>query len=126
MKVIACHAARLRVAEMQRLYRQRGPHALPRSNIRHIWNLDGPNASASQFKPENRRGQANFNGHRVEQEQTDIEVNLAGIGGVVLAQALLSHGRGVVSPMPNFSTSPFWNRKLRLAVLTLATFIALC
>jgi hypothetical protein len=28
--------------------------------------------------------------------------------------------------MPNFSTSPFWNRKLRLAILTLATFIALC
>jgi len=28
--------------------------------------------------------------------------------------------------MPTFSTSRFWNRKLRLAVLTLATFIALC
>jgi hypothetical protein len=34
--------------------------------------------------------------------------------------------RSFFAAMPTFSTSRFWNRKLRLAMLTLATFIALC
>jgi hypothetical protein len=28
--------------------------------------------------------------------------------------------------MPMFSVPPLWSRKVRLAVLTLATFVALC
>jgi hypothetical protein len=32
----------------------------------------------------------------------------------------------VVVAMINFTASPFWSRKVRLAVLTLATFVALC
>ena len=43
-----------------------------------------------------------------------------------LARRLLRGGRGVVAAMLTLSTSPFWNRKLRLAILTLATFAALC
>jgi hypothetical protein len=43
-----------------------------------------------------------------------------------LARWLLRGGRGVVAAMLTLSTSPFWNRKLRLAILTLATFAALC
>ena len=39
---------------------------------------------------------------------------------------MLRRGAGVVAPMINFNASPFWSRKVRLAVLTLATFIALC
>ena len=48
----------------------------------------------------------------------------AGGGGV--ARGLLRRGSGVVAAMLNFTASPFWSRKVRLAVLTLATFIALC
>jgi hypothetical protein len=31
-----------------------------------------------------------------------------------------------LNAMPIFTASPFWSRKIRLAVLTLATFVALC
>ena len=40
--------------------------------------------------------------------------------------AVVEGRSGVVAAMMNFTASPFWSRKVRLAVLTLATFIALC
>ena len=43
-----------------------------------------------------------------------------------VAWRLLRGGSGVIAAMMLFNASPFWNRKVRLAVLTLATFIALC
>jgi hypothetical protein len=39
---------------------------------------------------------------------------------------LLRDGTGETATMPIFTASPFWSRKIRLAVLTLATFMALC
>jgi hypothetical protein len=43
-----------------------------------------------------------------------------------VARRLLSQGRGALPAMLTFTITPFWSRKVRLAVLTLATFIALC
>jgi hypothetical protein len=38
---------------------------------------------------------------------------------------LFSHGRGV-TPMTTLANPLFWNMKIKIAVLTFATFMALC